>query len=357
MSYTRKYNETVSDSVTMEISDFITQSFIKEIPNAAIIRRTKTETVNIPIEVKIHVDTDPFDESVQNCDNDVDLLTTAVVATEAAEIISIEKNSDKVADTIVGGFFSYIRSEISQQIAELSQSVDSHLMHLKELAQACLNKKNQMEGDFYRISGRYIKIFDDLNNELSNRVYELDKPTFVFKKETDSQKIRTSDNDLVNTVAIFGLESSELQSKISTSIAKKRALDSINQSKLFLWQQKNLNTTIQRCMLSESKSGSIFAPVLFVETTTSPTQTDKSVFTNEFLSTLNENARKNELLEYFSSGSLNWEKLSPDDSKAILLYFNNELNAKSSENDPHSVRVREMIQQMTKISSINTINF
>ena len=257
MSYTRKYNETVSDSVTMEISDFITQSFIKEIPNAAIIRRTKTETVNIPIEVKIHVDTDPFDESVQNCDNDVDLLTTAVVATEAAEIISIEKNSDKVADTIVGGFFSYIRSEISQQIAELSQSVDSHLMHLKELAQACLNKKNQMEGDFYRISGRYIKIFDDLNNELSNRVYELDKPTFVFKKETDSQKIRTSDNDLVNTVAIFGLESSELQSKISTSIAKKRALDSINQSKLFLWQQKNLNTTIQRCMLSESKSGSV----------------------------------------------------------------------------------------------------
>ena len=110
-------------------------------------------------------------------------------------------------------------------------------------------------------------------------------------------------------------------------------------------------------MLSESKSGSIFAPVLFVETTTAPTQTDKSVFTNEFLSTLNENARKNELLEYFSSGSLNWEKLSPDDSKAILLYFNNELNAKSSENDPHSVRVREMIQQMTKISSINTINF
>ena len=103
-----------------------------------------------------------------------------------------------------------------------------------------------------------MKIFEDLNNELSNRIYELDKPAFVFKKQTDNQKIRTSDNDMVNMVTIFGPESADLQSKISSSIAKKRALDTLTRAKMFLWQQKYLNATIQQSMLNESATNTIY---------------------------------------------------------------------------------------------------
>lgn len=77
-----------------------------------------------------------------------------------------------------------------------------------------------MEGDFLRISSRYIKTFDDLNNELSNRIFELDKPTFVFKKELDNQSIRTTNNDLVNTVAIFGKEEANYNQKLALQLLK-----------------------------------------------------------------------------------------------------------------------------------------
>lgn len=352
MSYTRSYHDTVTGRIQKTVYvDYPADQ------NRGSVPYTIDEEIDIPIDVFIDVDTAPFDRSVDHCSNNVNLLTGAVVATEVAEIASINKNSKKVANTIIGGFFGYIRSEISQQVAELTQNIDAQMMHLKELMQSCRSKKKQMEGDYHRISGRYVKIFEDLNNELSNRIFELDKPAFVFKKETDNQKMRTSDNDLVNTVSIFGSDSSDLQSKIGVSIAKKRALDTLNKAKVFLWQQKILGSTIQKSMLNESISSSIFSPVCFLETNNTSDQIDKSVFVTDYLSALNENSQKNELVEQFSSNAINWGKLEQDDQKNIGLYFNDELNSKSSANDQHSVRVREMIQKIAKIDSINAINF
>lgn len=216
MSYTRKYHEiiTVRGKRTITVSYPASQS-----------GGSKSVTVDyeekVPVDVNIHVDTKPFDNSVEHCNENVNVLTAAVVAAETAQIISIDKNAKKVATTVVNGFFSYIKSEISQQIAELTQSIDAQLMHLRELANSCAQKKTQMEGDFLRISSRYVKIFDDLNNELRNRIFELDKPTFQFKKELDNQKIRNTENDMVNTVAIFGREGGTIQNQIGTSFTKK----------------------------------------------------------------------------------------------------------------------------------------
>ncbi|MFM7684285.1 MAG: hypothetical protein ACKO7P_16325, partial [Bacteroidota bacterium] len=250
--------------------------------------------------VKIDVDDSSFNNSIRDCNNNVKLLTGSVVAAESAQIVSINNNnskivasidlnSQKVAGTIVNGFYKLIRSEISQQIAELTQGIDSQLMHLRELSKAVVDKKRQMEGDFLRISSRYTKTFDDLNNELSNRIFELDKPTFVFKKELDNQSIRTTNNDLVNTVAIFGKEGSELQSKISASIAKKRALDTLNKAKVFLWQQKKLNNTVQQSMLNESTASLQFSPVCFMETKADKNQITKGIHAPSFVSALHEN--------------------------------------------------------------------
>ena len=352
MSYTRNYRETitVSGSKTVSVSYPASQ-------NGGSTSATVHYTEEVPVSVNINVDTNPFDRSVSHVNGNVDLLTGAVVATEAAEIESKLKNSVKIGDSIINGFFSYIRSEISQQITELSQNIDAHLMHLKELAKSCIDKKKQMEGDFFRISGRYVKIFDDLNNELSNRIYELDKPAFVFKKETDNQKIRTSSNDLVNTVTICGIESSDLQTKIGASIAKKRALDTLNKSKVFLWQQKKLNLTIKQSMLNDSKSCSIFAPCCFVESNNTNNQIDKNIYSTDYLTILNEKSKKNEIIDQFLLNSIIWSVLSQDVLKNISQYFNTELNNVSTLNDQHNVRVREMIQKIANISSIKVINY
>lgn len=351
MSYSRKYSERIAVPYSGSVR-YSYPASEKGGTGTAQYSGTAYEDVNVNIEV----DTIEFDNSVDNCNTNVNLLTGAVVATEAAQIISINNNAKKIGKTIVDGFFGYIRSEISQQIAELTKGMDSQLMHLRELSKSVTDKKKQMEVDFLRISSRYIKIFDDLNNELSNRIFELDKPTFVFKKELDKQSIRTTNNELVNTVAIFGKEGSELQSNISVSIAKKRALDTLSQAKIFLWQQKKLNNTIQQCMLNENTESYQYSPICFIETTVDKSQLVKDLYTPSFLSTLQGTRIKNELIEQFNQATNSWNVISKDYSEKLKIYFNSEVNSTYTTADQHSVRVKEMIQKMANLGSIQTIN-
>jgi hypothetical protein len=351
MSYSRKYRERIA----VPYSGTVRYSYPaseKGGSGTAQYSGTAYEDVNVNIEV----DTIAFDNSVESCNTNVNLLTGAVVATEAAQILSIDRNAKKVGKTIVDGFFGYIRSEISQQIAELTQGIDSQLMHLSELSKAVADKKRQMEGDFLRISSRYIKTFDDLNNELSNRIFELDKPTFVFKKELDNHSSRTTGNDLVNTVAIFGKEGTELHSKISASIAKKRALDTLHKAKIFLWQQKKLSNTVHQSMLNESTESPQYSPVLFMETKADKSQISKGIHASSFVTALQDNQAKNELLEQFNEPTNSWSAISKDYTDNLKLYFNSELNKSYTAVDQHSVRVKEMIQKMANLASIQTIS-
>jgi hypothetical protein len=301
------------------------------------------------VNVNIDVDTNPFDRSVANCNSSVNLLTGAVVATEAAQLVSIDKNAKKVAGTIVKGFFDYIRSDISQQVMELSQRIDAQLLHLRELAKNCVGKQKQMETDYNRISSRYLKIFDDLNNELENRIFQLDKPAFVFKNNIDNHSNRTSDNDLVSTVAVLGREGGELQAKISASIAKKRALNTINQSSLFLWKQKKLQSTINRSMLNENYAATRFSPVCFIETNGEKSQINKNVYQPDFLPKVNQN----EIFESFKVQ--NWTNASKEQKENIQRYFNSEVSNAYSSNNQHDERVRDMIVKIFDVNSIKSI--
>jgi hypothetical protein len=351
MSYSRSYNKRISVPYSGTVSYRYPASEKGGTANVHYSGTTQED-----IEVYIDVDTNPFDNSVEHCNTNVNLLTGAVVATEAAQIASINKNSKKVASTIVNGFFGYIRSEISQQISELTQNIDAQLIHLKELSDSCVAKKKQMEGDFNRISGRYMKIFDDLNKELSNRIMELDKPTFVFKKELDNQNIRSVKNDMVNIVLVFGKEGGMLASKLGVTLAKKRALDTLNQAKIFLLQQKYLNYTVQRSMINENITCKQYSPVCFIESNSERNQISKQVYSSSYISSLNDNTKVNEIIEDFSDSSKSWTTISVENNETIRKYFNSEINNAYEGADPHTERVKAMINKIANIGTIQTIN-
>jgi hypothetical protein len=351
MSYSRSYKERISVPYSGSVSYRYPASDKGGTANVQY-----RGTTHEDIQVYIDVDTNPFDNSVEHCNTNVNLLTGAVVATEVAQITSINKNSKKVASTIVNGFFGYIRSEISQQISELSQNIDAQLIHLKELSDACVAKKKQMEGDFNRISSRYIKIFDDLNKELSNRIMELDKPTFVFKNELDNQSIRSVKNDMVNTVLIFGKEGGMLNSKLSVTLAKKRALDTLNQSKIFLLQQKQLNYTLQRSMINENITSKQYSPVCFIESNSEMNKISKQVYASPYVSTMQDSDKMNELIEDFSHGSKSWTVISVENNESIRKYFNVEMNKAYEGADPNTERVKAMINKIANIGTIQTFN-
>jgi len=340
MSYSRSFSKQISIYYSGSVSYPASQS-----GGSASYSGTAYENVTVNIEV----DTTPFDSSVAGCNNSVNLLTGSVVATQAAQVASIDKNSKKIAGTIVDGFFGYIRSEISQQVMELAQRIDAHLIHLRELAKSCVAKQKQMETDYNRISSRYLKVFDDLNKELENRIFELNKPAFVFKNNSNKHANRTNENDLVSTVAVFGLEGGELQAKISASIAKKRALDTINQANIFLLKQKKLESTINQSMLNKNISATRYSPVCFMETNNEKSQTGKNVYQAGFLPKMNPNM----LIENFQKQP--WKAATKESKDNIQRYFNSEVSNAYNSNSQHDNRIREMIVKIFDVNSIKSI--
>lgn len=76
--------------------------------------------------------------------------------------------------------FSYIRTDLSQQIRELASKAEAVLMELVEQGKACLHRKAQMGDDYARITKRYSTLFADLDKEMLNRIHALCKPVFNF---------------------------------------------------------------------------------------------------------------------------------------------------------------------------------
>ena len=344
MSYRRSYSERIGVSYSGSVSYSYPPSEGGG-SGSAHYSGTVYENVN----VNILVDTDVFDNSVANCNSNVNVLTGAVVATETAQVVSINKNAQKVSGTIVKGFFDYIRSEISQQIMELAQKIDAHLLHLREMAKKCKEKQAEMERDYNHTSSRYIKIFNDLNREMENRIFELNKPAFVFKRNIDEHSERYSGNDLVSTVTVFGKEGSEMQAKISASVCKNRAFNTINKANIFLRKQKKLQTTINSSMLSDNRSAEWFSPVCFIETYEDKSQINKNVYSVDFLS----NTNKSEMVEKFNLQ--NWSNISKEQKENIQRYFNVELSGAYTSNNKHDERVKNMIVEISNISSIKSI--
>jgi len=280
-------------------------------------------------------------------------LTSALTDTEAAELRAKEINSKRVADSIINGFFSYIRSEISQQASELSKIVESKLIMMRELMKSAKSKRVQMEGDFKRISDRYCKIFDDLNREVSNRILENDKTAFDFRSETDKFKVRTFNSDLVSVISVFGAENSELLSLISSSVTKKRVFDTINLSRMFILEQKRLEQSVKGSLVDENFAGDLFSPVCYLETTKNRLQIEKRIVFEPYLDQQEDRASENDMIERFSSGTINWQLIGEAELKKLQIYFDNELEKRFVSNDDHVLRVKETIRQLSDLSSIN----
>lgn len=340
MSYVKTYNDKVRGIV--------------EVPFSASSKGgSRSVTVELPVQVNIHVDTDTFDASVNECEMSLDLLSSALTDTEVAELRAKEINSKRVADSIINGFFSYIRSEISQQASELSKIVESKLIMMRELMKSAKSKRVQMESDFKRISDRYCKIFDDLNREVSNRILENDRTAFDFHSETDKYKVRAFNTDLVTVISVFGAENSELLSLISSSVTKKRVFDTINLSRLFILEQKRLEQSVKGSLIDECFAGDLLIPLCYLETAKNRLQIDKQIVFEPYLDQEEDRAFENDIIERFSSGTLNWQLIGEEGLKKLQIYFDNELEKRFVSTDDHVLRVKETIRKLSDLSSIN----
>lgn len=351
MSYEKRYKE----KITIPYSGKVEYTYPAS-EKGGTTKVSYSGVVREDIVINIKVDTKKFDVSIEDCNDDVDVLTGAVVAAESAQIAAVKKNSKKIANTIITGFFSYVRSEISQQISELTQSCEAHLLYARDLIRAIIGKKRQIENDFHLISSRYLKIFNDLNDELTNRILGLDKSAFLFKKELDDHFLRLTNSAMVSTVLVVGRESCELESKIHISTIKKRSFDALNKAKNYLLYQKKFKDTLQYCILTENKESCQYLPVCFLEVLKDEYQTTRKVYASSYVKDLHTGHVQSELISHFVKAPHLWRSMSQSDINNIEFYFNLEVNQAYSAADQHSMRVKEMIHKIADIDSIKTIN-
>ncbi len=341
MSYTQTFHKTIAVSYSRTVNYPASQNGGST---------TVTGTVYEDVTVNIEVNTTPFDSSINSCNGHIGALTGSVVATEAAQVASIRDNSRKVAQTIVSGFFKTVQSEISQQIAELQSRIDADLIHLHELDKRCKGLQQQMEVDYNRICSRYSKVFTDMNNELQNRIRALDRPIFDFKDSSDSCSIYAAGTSMAGMMAITGTEGGKLQAMLSASVSKKRSNDTLQKINQFLLQQKQLETILHQCILSESADATVYAPICYMKTENAGKTLGAHVHQ------LQDMAQMNEKQLITSLEAQKWQDMPANEAENIRQFFGVEMSKLSQEsNTQHSQRVQDYISKLFNINSIKTL--
>lgn len=261
MSYTRSFRRTVyarySGSKTVsypasESGGSITVHYSGEAPE--------------DVEVRIEVDTSPFDASIGNCNSHVNGLTASVGAMNAAQCAAIADHAEKVSTTIINGFFQSVRTDLSTQRAELEQKVEARLLLLRQQAQSLREKQRTMAEDYARTSARYQKIFNDLDKELSNRIHEVDRPVFGLVGDVDKQSDRMLHTEMVQTAVTMGKESSILQAQLGVATVKRDAAGAMGLVNAFLVNKAAAECTIRDSVVDGTGNDAYYLPVCVMQT-------------------------------------------------------------------------------------------
>ena len=330
MSYSRRYHTQIAVHYSGTVSYPASQS-----GGTTSYSGTAYEDVTIDVDV----DTRSFDAEVSHCRGSVGDLTGSVIATEAAQIASIRHNAQKVGSTIIKGFFDTVRSEVSQQIMELTAKIDSTLVHLNQLAARCKEKQTQMQNDYGRISSRYLKIFEDLNNELENRIYELCRPVFLFKRDTDEKTLGTICSDMTTIATVSGAEHGALEARLASSLTKRRASDTILQAHGFLVKQKRTEYVLTHSTIDEAAEGSFYLPVCYLEINDHGV-TGRYTFKPQMLENVNNKYLIDEISQQDISDTLASKSTQLEES------FNREVSTTFNHQDSHSKRVMDYVTKL-----------
>jgi hypothetical protein len=295
------------------------------------------------------VDTKPMADEIRSVSRHVNATTGAVVAMQTAVIIAEEKAAEHVCNNVNKGFYSLIRSQISQKMAKLQSEVDSHLMQMVQQKNALLSIKNRMQKDYNMISSRYIKLFNGLNSNLKQRVFELDKPTIDFAvKEVD--KISNRTKQLTAIIPIAQLESLATSQKIVASNVKYRGLNVIKSMRSFLFEMNTQKKITDQILINDGRyteTATVYIPVIICECNRDKTDSGVEIsVTNVELDNISKSAIKNKA--FAELNQIEWQPQSKTNVE-IISEFSKLVSFSSS-----SQRVKDMALMLFQSNNYQT---
>ncbi len=212
------------------------------------------------------IDTTPMADEIRTVSNHIEGTTTAVVAMQTAVVLAEKQAAETVCRNVNRGFYTLMRSQISQKIAKLKSEVDSQLMQLNAHRKQLLAIRGRMERDYHLLTQRYLKLFNELNLNLKQRVFELDRPVFDFAiHEVEKTSNRTK--YLAATVPISQVESLSNSQKIITSNVRYKAEKVIETMQRYLTNTLAQKKMTNKVLLSKNTTETVglAVPVIIVE--------------------------------------------------------------------------------------------
>ena len=296
------------------------------------------------------VDTKPMAEEMRSVSRHVNATTGAVVAMQTAVIIAEEKAADHVCNNVNKGFYSLIRSQISQKMAKLQSEVDSHLMQLVQQKNALLSIKNRMQKDYNMIASRYIKLFNGLNSNLKQRVFELDKPTIDFAvKEVD--KVSNRSKYLTATIPIAQLESLAASQKIVASNVKYRGLNVIKSMRSFLFEMNTQKKLTDQILINDGRyteTATVYIPIVICECNRDKTDAGVEISVSDVeLDNISKSAIKN--TAFAELNQIEWQAKSLPNTE-VKSEFSKLVSSSSK-----SQRVKDMATKLFQSNNYQTI--
>ena len=212
------------------------------------------------------VDTAPMADSIDGVAHHVNGTTAAVVAMQTAVVIAEQKGAEKICSNVNYGFYSLIRSQVSQKIAMHKSRADAKIMELQQQTVSLAAIKSRMEKDYMMLASRYTRLFEGLNKSLRARVFELDKPVTGFVHK-DISPVANRIKRLAGTPSTTQSESLTDSQMISVSNTKYNAMRNISSMQDFIFNSENQKRLIGSILTREpvSKPTEKFIPVIVSE--------------------------------------------------------------------------------------------
>lgn len=219
----------------------------------------------------IDVSTRPLAEKMSEITQQVGHTTAAVGVMETAVIAQERSTAGQICGKLDAGFFNVVMSQIAQRVANESAQAQALAVELMQQQKALLNLQSRMTGDYNMISARYAKLFSGLNQELRNRVTELDKPLMQYC----TQNVKQLENriyGLVSNVPVLQSESLGATQAIAAARLKSNAQKLIDNVAFYVMNDQQQQHTTQELLFpadaDEGQPTVYYVPVIIDEENT-----------------------------------------------------------------------------------------
>jgi hypothetical protein len=350
MSYSRNYSTTISGTVSDSFDYPASES-----GGSKHVSMHWSEDVHI----EIGVDTSSFDHGVGRLKGHIDVLTGAVVTTEAAQIEEKVRGAAAIGDCVTKGFFDLVRSEITQQTAALKSRVDSLVLKLNDMKLACLRVRQTMQQDYARITDRYSSTFAELDRELAKRIAALDETAYVLAREASAQESRSYDSTLSTIPTVFAAEISQAQGILLAAAVRAQMNSLLQGAVAYLASEKKTAVVTSDMLLDQgaSNAAATSVPVAFLKADElSAVPSERLIVPATPAVLAKDPILQGRVIERFHQHDLEWKPLSQGHRSQIERFLIPLLDGIQTQAPNHDARVRQTIARLWSPHSPETLS-